>query len=76
MAFFFINLLFSLNLRADVQGDAEDFKRAERIAQEINSSSASRARAQLENDDEERDLEKEPSEFQIQHSGRKASGTG
>ncbi|KAL4003833.1 Ataxin 2 SM domain family protein [Acanthocheilonema viteae] len=61
---------------ADVQGDAEDFKRAERIAQEINSSNTSRARAQLENDDEERDLDKETSEFQIQHSGRKASSTG
>nr|CDQ04297.1 BMA-ATX-2, isoform i [Brugia malayi] len=61
---------------ADVQGNAEDFKRAERIAQEINSSSVSRARAQLENDDEERDLDRETSEFQIQHSNRKASNTG
>ncbi|VDK84164.1 unnamed protein product, partial [Onchocerca ochengi] len=61
---------------ADVQGDADDLKRAERIAQEINSNSASKARAQLENDDEERDLDKETSEFQIQHSSRKASSTG
>ncbi|VDK70028.1 unnamed protein product [Litomosoides sigmodontis] len=61
---------------ADVQGDAEDLKRAERIAQEINSSSASRARAQLENDDEERDLDRETSEFQAQHTSRKASSTG
>uniref|UniRef100_A0A0R3S489 LsmAD domain-containing protein n=1 Tax=Elaeophora elaphi TaxID=1147741 RepID=A0A0R3S489_9BILA len=61
---------------ADVQGDAEDLKRAERIAQEINSSSASRARAQLENDDEERDLDKEMSEFQVQHSSRKTSSAG
>ncbi|KAK6102421.1 Ataxin 2 SM domain family protein [Brugia pahangi] len=61
---------------ADVQGNAEDFKRAERIAQEINSSSVSRARTQLENDDEERDLDRETSEFQIQHSNRKTSNTG
>lgn len=68
--------MVSLYFRADVQGDAEDLKRAERIAQEINSSSASRARAQLENDDEERDLDRETSEFQMQHSSRKASSTG
>ncbi|VDN07461.1 unnamed protein product [Thelazia callipaeda] len=61
---------------ADVQGDAEDFKRAERIAQEINSSSTSRARAQLENDDEERDLDKETSEFRVQQNSRKISGAG
>ncbi|KAM3722792.1 Ataxin-2 [Dirofilaria immitis] len=61
---------------ADVQGDADDLKRAERIAQEINSNSASRARAQLENDDEERDLDKETSEFQVQHGSRKASSGG
>uniref|UniRef100_A0A915Q719 LsmAD domain-containing protein n=1 Tax=Setaria digitata TaxID=48799 RepID=A0A915Q719_9BILA len=61
---------------ADVQGDAEDLKRAERIAQEINSSSVSRARAQLENDDEERDLDRETSEFQVQHSSRKTTNTG
>lgn len=59
-----------------MQGDAEDLKRAERIAQEINSSSASRARVQLENDDEERDLDRETSEFQIQHTNRKTSSTG
>ncbi|EFO18280.2 hypothetical protein LOAG_10217 [Loa loa] len=59
---------------ADVQGDAEDLKRAERIAQEINSSSASRARAQLENDDEERDLDRETSELQIR--SRKSSSAG
>ncbi|VDO31609.1 unnamed protein product [Onchocerca flexuosa] len=61
---------------ADVQGDADDLKRAERIAQEINSNSASKARAQLENDDEERDLDKETPEFQVQHSSRKGSSTG
>lgn len=52
-----------------MQGDAEDFKRAERIAQEINSTSASRARAQLENDDEERDLD--TSECHMHHISRK-----
>ncbi|VDN37222.1 unnamed protein product [Gongylonema pulchrum] len=51
---------------AAVQGSAEDLKRAERIAQEISSSVASKARAQLENDDEERDLDKETLEpFQV-----------
>lgn len=62
--------------RADVQGDSEDLKRAERIAQEINSNQASKVRAQLENDDEERDLDKETLDFQVQQSNRRTSGVG
>ncbi|VDK54122.1 unnamed protein product [Anisakis simplex] len=55
---------------ANIEGDGEARLRAERIAQEIEMNPASRARARMENDDEERDLNKETPEFQV-HSHRK-----
>uniref|UniRef100_A0A0M3HG63 LsmAD domain-containing protein n=1 Tax=Ascaris lumbricoides TaxID=6252 RepID=A0A0M3HG63_ASCLU len=59
---------------ANVEGDGEARLRAERIAQEIETNPASRMRARMENDDEERDLNKETPEFQM-HSHRRTQNT-
>lgn len=57
-----------------MEGDGEARLRAERIAQEIETNPASRMRARMENDDEERDLNKETPEFQM-HSHRRTQNT-
>uniref|UniRef100_A0A915C1M9 LsmAD domain-containing protein n=2 Tax=Parascaris univalens TaxID=6257 RepID=A0A915C1M9_PARUN len=59
---------------ANVEGDGEARLRAERIAQEIETNPASRMRARMENDDEERDLNKETPEFQM-HTHRRTQNT-
>lgn len=47
-----------------IEKDSEDRIRAEKIAREIEQDHTSKAHALLENDDEERDLDK-PTEYQI-----------
>lgn len=57
-----------------MEGDAEARQRADRIAQEIERNVASKIRAQMENDDEERDLDKETPEFQLATQRRTSAG--
>ncbi|VDM41312.1 unnamed protein product [Toxocara canis] len=61
---------------ANVEGDGEARLRAERIAQEIEMNPASRVRARMENDDEERDLNKETPEFQVNLHRRAQNAAG
>lgn len=53
-----------------VEKDSEDRIRAEKIAREIEQDRSSRAHALLENDDEERDLDKPSVEYQVQNHRR------
>lgn len=59
---------------AQVEGDKKARDEAEKIARAIERDPLSKSHARLENDDEERDLDKETPEFQVQnHRGKNSS---
>ncbi|MFH4976690.1 hypothetical protein AB6A40_003399 [Gnathostoma spinigerum] len=59
---------------AHVEENHEARARADKLAREIEANPASKTYAMLENDDEERDLDKETPEFQIANSRRTSGG--
>ncbi|ETN73827.1 LsmAD domain protein [Necator americanus] len=61
---------------APVEGSEEDRRRADQIAREIESSQQSKLNARLENDDDERDLDKVTTEDDFEMQNKRGSGGG
>lgn len=61
---------------APVEGSEEDRRRADQIAREIESSQQSKFNARLENDDDERDLDKPTTEDDFEMQSKRGGGVG
>uniref|UniRef100_A0A7I4YEZ4 LsmAD domain-containing protein n=2 Tax=Haemonchus contortus TaxID=6289 RepID=A0A7I4YEZ4_HAECO len=61
---------------APVEGNEEDRRRADQIAREIENSQQSKFNARLENDDDERDLDKQTTEEDFEVQSKRGSGSG
>lgn len=61
---------------APVEGNEEDRRRADQIAREIENSQQSKFNARLENDDDERDLDKVTTEDDFELQSKRGGGGG
>lgn len=62
-----------IHFSANIEGDGKARLKADEIALEIERNSASVARLKMENDDDERDLDKETPEFQVTSNRRSSN---